>query len=130
MIWLRQKGTSVARSYSPFFYLEVIVLGMVDESEGIDSGNWLFESDPKECHDLIPNLIFHRQFNDRCKSVNHLCEQIRSRMAKSIDGGEDNSDIDSKPIEVCCVACGKRISVTAHLKVPISSDTSFMLFVV
>lgn len=49
-----------------------------------------------------------RQFNDRRKSVSFLQEQIRSRIAKHIDGGEDYFCIDSKPIEVCRIARGKR----------------------
>ena len=56
----------------------------------------------------IPNLISRRQFNDRRKKVGSLQEQIRSRMAMEMDGGEDYFCIDSKPIEVCRVARGKR----------------------
>ena len=52
-------------------------------------GNWLFEAKLKECRSSIPNLISRRQFNDRRKSVSGLCEQIRSRIANRIDGGED-----------------------------------------
>lgn len=52
----------------------------------------------------IPNLISRRQFNDRRELVSGLCEQIRSRIANHIDGGEDYFCIDSKPIEVCRVA--------------------------
>ena len=91
-----------------FSDLEVIALSMAAEAEGIDSENWLFESKLKECRSSIPNLISRRQFNDRRKSVSGLCEQIRSRMARHIDGGEDYFCIDSKPIEVCRVARGKR----------------------
>ena len=52
--------------------------------------------------------MYKSQFNDRRKLVSGLCEQIRSRMANRIDGGEDYFCIDSKPIEVCRVARGKR----------------------
>lgn len=91
-----------------FSDLEVIALSMAAESEEIDSENWLFESRLKECHALIPNLISRRQFNDRRKAVCSLQKQIRSRMAKKMDGGEDYFCVDSKPIEVCRAARGKR----------------------
>ena len=91
-----------------FSDLEVIALSMAAEAEGIDSENWLFEARLKECRSSIPNLISRRQFNDRRKWVCGLQEQIRSRMAKEMDGGEEYFCIDSKPIEVCRVARGKR----------------------
>ena len=91
-----------------FSDLEVIALSMAAEAEEIDSENWLFEAKLQECRSSIPNLISRRQFNDRRKSVSGLCEQIRSRIANRIDGGEDYFCIDSKPIEVCRVARGKR----------------------
>lgn len=91
-----------------FSDLEVVALSMAAESEEIDSENWLFESKLKECRDKIPNLISRRHFNDRRKSVSNLCEQIRSRIANHIDGGEDYFCIDSKPIEVCRVVRGNR----------------------
>ena len=91
-----------------FSDLEVIALSMAAEAEEIDSENWLFEANLKECCSSIPNLISRRQFNDRRKSVSTLCEQIRSRIASHIDGGEDYFCIDSKPIEVCRTARGKR----------------------
>ena len=91
-----------------FSDLEVIALSMAAESEEIDSENWLFESKLKECRTSIPNLISRRQFNDRRKQVSGLCEQIRSRIARRIDGGEDYFCIDSMPIEVCRIARGKR----------------------
>ena len=81
---------------------------MAAEAEEIDSENWLFESRLKECRASIPNLISRRQFNDRRKSVSNLLEQIRSRIARHIDGGEDYFCIDSMPIEVCRVVRGKR----------------------
>ena len=81
---------------------------MAAEAEEIDSENWLFEAKLKECRSSMPNLVSRRQFNDRRKSVSALCEQIRSRIANHIDGGEDYFCIDSKPIEVCRVARGKR----------------------
>lgn len=91
-----------------FSDLEVVALSMATEAEEIDSENWLFESKLNECRHLIPNIISHRQFNDRRKATSNLCEQIRSRIANHIDGGEDYFCIDSKPIEVCRLARGKR----------------------
>ena len=87
-----------------FSDLEVIALSMAAEAEEIESENWLFEAKLKECRSSIPNLISRRQFNDRRKLVSGLCEQIRSRIANRIDGGEDYFCIDSKPIEVCRVS--------------------------
>lgn len=94
---------------SRFSDLEVIALSMAVEAEEIDSENWLFEAKLKECRSSIPNLISRRQFNDCRKSVSALCEQIRSRIASHIDGGEDYFCIDSKPIEVCRTARGKKM---------------------
>lgn len=91
-----------------FSDLEVIAMSIAAESEEIDSENWLFEAKLKECKDSTLNLISRRQFNDRRKVVSNLQEKIRSRMAKEMDGGEDYFCIDSKPIEVCRVARGKR----------------------
>lgn len=90
-----------------FSDLEVIALGMAAEAEGIDSGNRLFEARLKECRSSVSNLISRRQFNDRRKAVSGLCEQIRSRI-DHINGGEDYFCIDSKPMEVCRLARGKR----------------------
>lgn len=100
-----------------FSDLEVIALSMAAEAEEIDSENWLFEAKLKECRSSIPNLISRHQFNDRRKLVSSLCEQIRSRIANRIDGGEDYFCIDSKPIEVCRVARGKGRTGDFH-KVP------------
>ena len=59
----------------------------------------------------IPNLISRRQFNDRRKTTSYLCEKICKRIANAIDGGEEYFCIDSKPIEVCRVARGKRCTM-------------------
>ena len=91
-----------------FSDFEVIALSMAAEAEEIDSENWLFEAKLQECRSSIPNLILRRQFNDRRKAVSGLQEQIRSRMAQDMDGGEDYFCIDSKPIEVCRLSRGKR----------------------
>ena len=104
-----EKGNILRPGPVPRFSdLEVIALSMAAESEEIDSENWLFESKLKECRNKLPNLISRRQFNDRRKSVSNLQEEIRSRMAKEMDGGEDFFCIDSKPIEVCRISRGKR----------------------
>ena len=57
---------------------------------------------------LSTNCRNRRQFNDRRKKTAGLCETIRKRIALKIDGGEDFFVVDSKPIEVCRPARGKR----------------------
>lgn len=85
-----EKGNILRPGPVPRFSdLEVIALSMAAETEEIDSENWLFEARLKECRDSIPNLISRRQFNDRRKAVSGLQEQIRSRMAHEMDGGEE-----------------------------------------
>ena len=81
---------------------------MAAESESIDSEKWLFDYKLQEYKGNIPNLISRRQFNDRRKKTAGLCESIRKRIALEMDGGEDLFFVDSKPIEVCRVARGKR----------------------
>lgn len=104
-----EKGNIIRRSPAPRFSdLEVGALSMVAEAEKIDSENWLFESRLNECRHLIPNLISRRQFNDRRKTTSDLCEQIRGRIANHIDGGEGYFCIDSKLVEECRLARGKR----------------------
>ena len=102
-----------------FSDLEVISLSMTSESLGIDSEAYLF-SILKGYKEEFPNLISRRQYNDRRKFTRNLCETIRKRMADSIDGGEDYFCIDSKPIEVCRVARGKRCTMgkTDYSKAP------------
>lgn len=90
-----------------FSDLEVIALSMTAETESIDSENLLF-SKLLEYKAQLPNLISRRQFNDRRKFTSTLCEDIRKRIADSIDGGENFFCVDSKPIEVCRTARGKR----------------------
>ena len=91
-----------------FSDLEVVALSLASESEGIDSENWLFDYKLQEYKEMMPNLISRRQFNDRRKKTAGLCESIRKRIAMEMDGGEDLFFVDSKPIEVCRVARGKR----------------------
>lgn len=57
----------------------------------------------------LPHLISRRQFNDwRKQIVVGLCKIIRENITNHIDGGEEYFCIDSKLIEVCCIARGKR----------------------
>ena len=104
---------------------------MTSEAVGIDSESLLFAK-LQEHKFEIPNLISRRLYNDRRKITSSLCNTIRERMAKEIDGDEDCFCIDSKPIEVCrfpsIVVWGRRIlrkhrqSDTAHHKEYIITD--------
>ena len=106
---VNERGNMLRRGPVPKFSdLEVIALSLLAESESIDSENWLFESILNEYKDKIPNLISRRQFNDRRKNTAGLCEKIRKQMAVAMNGREDFFFVDSKPIEVCRVARGKR----------------------
>ncbi|MCI1686002.1 MAG: IS982 family transposase, partial [Prevotella sp.] len=103
-----------------FSDLEVIALSLAAESEGIDSESWLFSHKLEDCKSEIPNLISRRQFNDRRKTTDSLCEEIRKRIADRIDGGEDYFCIDSRPVEVCRPARGRRCKMgrTSFEKAP------------
>ena len=121
-----EKGNIVRRGPVPRFSdLEVVALGMAAEAEEIDSENWLFESKLNECRHLIPNLISRRQFNDRRKATSNLCEQIRRRIANHIDGSEDYFCIDSKPIEVCRLARGKRCKMGRNGDFSVAPDFGY-----
>ena len=102
-----------------FSDLEVVALSMTAETESIDSESQLF-SKLSEYQDKFPNLISRRQFNDRRKITSKLCEDIRKRIAVSIDGGENFFCVDSKPIEICRIARGKRCKMGQNdfLKAP------------
>jgi transposase DDE domain len=91
-----------------FSDLEVVELSLAAESESINSEKWLFEYRLQEYKDKLPTLISRRQFNDRRKNTAGLCEEIRKRLAMKMDGAEKLFFVDSKPIEVCRVARGKR----------------------
>ena len=91
-----------------FSDLEVVALSLTAETESIDSEKWLFDYKLQEYKDSIPNLISRRQFNDRRKKTAGLCEELRKRIAMEMDGEEEQFFVDSKPIEVCRVARGKR----------------------
>ena len=109
---VNEKGNVSRRGVVPKFSdLEVVALALAAETESIDSENWLFEHKLNECREKIPNLISRRQFNDRRKTTSDLCEKIRKRIANAMDGGEEYFCIDSKPIEVCRVARGKRCTM-------------------
>lgn len=91
-----------------FSDLEVVALSLAAESESINSEKWLFEYRLQEYKDKLSTLISRRQFNDRRKNTAGLCEEIRKRLAMKMDGAEKLFFVDSKPIEVCRVARGKR----------------------
>ncbi len=74
-----------------FSDLEVVALSLTAETESIDSEKWLFDYKLQEYKDSI-----------------RLCEELRKRVAMEMDGGEEQFFVDSKPIEVCRVARGKR----------------------
>ena len=106
---VNEQGNIVRRGPVPKFSdIEVVALSLAAESESIDSENWLFEYKLQGYKEKIPNLISRRQFNDRRKKTAGLCEAIRKRIALKMDGGEDFFLVDSKPIEVCRPARGKR----------------------
>ena len=85
-----ERSNIVRRGPVPRFSdLEVVTLSMAVEAEDTDSENRQFGFKLNECRHPIPNLISRRQFNDRRKAANNLCEQIRGRMANHMDGGED-----------------------------------------
>lgn len=76
-----------------FSDLEGIALNMTSEAIGIDSESLLF-SKLQDYRKEIPNLISRRQYNDRRKITSSLCNVIRKRIVKEIDGGEDYFCID------------------------------------
>ena len=53
----------------------------------------------------ICKQIADNTMTDRRKTTSSLCNTIRERMVSEMDGGEDYFCIDSKPIEVCRIAC-------------------------
>ena len=108
---VNESGNIPRRGVVPRFSdLEVIALNMTSEAMGIDSESLLF-SKLQDYRKEIPNLISRRQYNDRRKITSSLCNAIRERLVKDIDGGEDYFCIDSKPIEVCRIARSKRCSM-------------------
>ena len=87
--------------------LEVIALNLTAEIMSIDSENYLFAL-LEDYRSEMPNLISHRQYNDRRKYTADLCERIRKRIVERLDGSEDIFVIDSKPVKVCQLSRGKR----------------------
>jgi hypothetical protein len=105
---VNETGNIRRRGVVPKFSdLEVIALSLTAETMSIDSENYLFIQ-LAQYKSSFPNMISRRQFNDRRKFTGNLCETIRKRIADHVDGGEDYFCIDSKPIEVCRTARGKR----------------------
>lgn len=108
---VNESGNMPRRGVVPKFSdLEVVALNMASESIGINRELLLFAK-LQEYRNRIPNLIFRRQYNDRCKITSSLCNKLRDRMATEIDGGEDYFCFDSKPIEVCRLSRSKRCSM-------------------
>lgn len=108
---VNESGNIPKRGAVPRFSdLEVIALNMTSEAMGIDSESLLFAK-LHEYRKEIPNLISRRQYNDRRKMTSSLCNAIRERIVKKMDGGENYFCIDSKPIEVCRFARAKRCSM-------------------
>ena len=106
---VNESGNVPRRGPVPKFSdLEVVALSLTAETESIDSEKWLFDYKLQEYKDCIPNLISWRQFYDRRKKSAGLGEELRIRVAMEMDGGEEQFFVDSKPIEVCRVARGKR----------------------
>ena len=103
----------------------MVALSLTAESESIDSEKWLFDYKLQEYKDSIPNLISRRQFNDRRKKTAGLCEKIRKRIAKKMDGGEEQFFVDSQPIEVCRIARGKRCKMGRTDKFSQAPDFGF-----
>lgn len=108
-----------------FSDLEVVALSLTAETESIDSEKWLFDYKLQEYKDHIPNLISRRQFNDRRKETAGLCEELRKRIAMKMNGGEEPFFVDSKPIEVCRVARGKRYKMGRTGDFPQAPDFGF-----
>ena len=83
-----------------FSDLEVMALSPTAEIFGFDSENYLFRRLNSECPQALPNLITHRQYNQRHRQTYRLCEEIRKDIPSAIDGREDVFSIDSKPVKV------------------------------
>ena len=71
------------------------------ETLSIDSENYLFKRLNAECPGVIPNLITHRQYNQRRMKAMMLGENIRQTIAKATTGGETVFCIDSQSVKVC-----------------------------
>ena len=86
----------------------------------------------KNTRTAFPISYQGRQFNDRRKKTAGLCEELRKRIAMEMDGGEEQFFVDSKPIEVCRVARGKRCKMgrTGNFcKLPTSASACRTLFI-
>ena len=69
-----------------FSDLEVAASGLAAEAPGFDSEFLLF-SRLKGYRREMPHLISRCQYNDRHKSTVPLCQRIRQRMTREMDGG-------------------------------------------
>ena len=69
-----------------FSDLEVAASGLAAEAPGFDSEFLLF-SRLKGYRREMPHLISRWQYNDRHKSTVPLCQRIRQRMTREMDGG-------------------------------------------
>ena len=117
---VNEKGNHPRPGVVPRFSdLEVIALSLTAESIGIDSESYLFAK-LSEYHAEFPHLISRRQFNDRRKQTAALCNIICKKIANHVDGGESYFCVDSKPIEICRLARGKRCKMGKdnHQKAP------------
>ena len=102
------QGNIPRRGVVPRFSdLEIVSLSITSEAMGIDSECLLFAK-LNEYRNEMPNLISCRQYNDRRKQTGKLCDNVRKRIAMTIDGAEDYFCIDSRPIEVCRLSRSKR----------------------
>ena len=108
---VNEQGNIPRRGVVPKFSdLEVVALSLTSEAIGIDSEALLLIK-LHEYRKEFPNLISRRGYNDRRKFTASLCNNIRERIADTIDGGETYFCIDSKPIEICRPARAKRCSM-------------------
>ena len=108
---VNEQGNMPRRGVVPKFSdLEVVALSLTSEAIGIDSEALLFVK-LREYNKELPHLISRRGYNDRRKFTSSLCNSIRERIARAIDGGETYFCIDSKPIEICRPARAKRCTM-------------------
>ena len=91
-----------------FSDLEVVALSLTAETEALIVRSGCSTINCKNTRTAFPISYQGRQFNDRRKKTSGLCEELRKRIAMEMDGGEEQFFVDSKPIEVCRVARGKR----------------------
>ena len=91
-----------------FSDLEVVALSRQQRPRALIVRSGCSTINCKSTRTAFPISYQGRQFNDRRKKTSGLCEELRKRIAMEMDGGEEQFFVDSKPIEVCRVARGKR----------------------